>query len=166
MFFFFAPVVFSSILMDKQQKYSFSSYNYYVDAEINVPVEFNTGDFEFPLLWHIETHHSLFLEGGIFFFAWLFFWHTFKTFIKRIKSKWCKLLGVFTRSGTKYSDNALRRESVLSGIDEDDHLIQYGLAVTIPRKFDLKDNRRYDKFYRKLLRYSKKVNIRFREDYT
>jgi len=76
------------------------------------------------------------------------------------------LLGIFTRSGTKYSNNALRREAVLSGIDEDDHLIQYGFAVAIPKKYDVRDNRRYDKVYRKLLRYGKKFERRFRQDYT
>jgi len=158
--------LFPFILVDKQQKYSLSSYKYYVHEGVNVPVEFTTVDPVFPLMWYIEPRYAIILETGIFFLIWFFFWPSIKKTIKRIKVKWCKLLGIFTRSGTKYSNNALRREAVLSGIDEDDHLIQYGFAVAIPKKYDVRDNRRYDKVYRKLLRYGKKFERRFRQDYT
>jgi len=65
--------LFPFILVDKQQKYSLSSYKYYVHEGVNVPVEFTTVDPVFPLMWYIEPRYAIILETGIFFFNLVFF---------------------------------------------------------------------------------------------
>jgi hypothetical protein len=153
--------------MDKTQKINFDGdVKYYFGRRFSVPVDFDKAEYDYPLLWYIEASYTQILEGGIFFFAWLFLWDPFKSYMKRLKDKLYELLGLVAYPEDPFDYNPLRLEAVLGAISEDDHMLQYGLALTLPTKFDIKANKGYDGFYRKLRRYSKETGFKFKEDYT